>query len=69
MSRPTLTVLRGGGTTPAPTEDAGRLAVRVLNTLHQCMHVWRVHDDGSITVTFDKRAALAVRALLTWSPR
>lgn len=69
MTRPRLTVIDGAGTDPGPTDDAGRLAVRVLNTLAQCVHVWHGHRDGSITLTFDKRSALAVRALLTWKPR
>lgn len=70
MTRPRFRVLHGGGTDPADTtNDAGRLAIRVMNTLAQCVHVWHVHGDGSITVTFDKRAALAVRALITWRPR
>lgn len=75
MSRPHLTVLPGGresesrpSATGAANEDRDRLrlASQALRTLSECWQAVRVAEDGSITVTFDKRAALAVRFLMSW---
>jgi hypothetical protein len=40
-----------------------------MHTLAECFSAVAVNTDGSLTLTFDKRAALAVRFLMTWGSK